>query len=78
MKIETPGSTNLVLPITQKNKTGHSFPLQEVEFKGPYTQRILQFCAWQKGKDRWMCWHRCGVLCAHTKFENCMNVLMFG
>ena len=50
MKIETPGSTNLVLPITQKNKTGHSFPLQEVEFKGPYTQRILQFCAWQKAK----------------------------
>ena len=44
-EIETPGSTNLVLPITQKDKTGHSFPLQDVEFKGPYTQRILQFCA---------------------------------
>ena len=66
MKIETPGSTNLVLPITQKLKQGIVFPLQEVEFKGPYTQGILQFCVWQKAKIDG-CVGRDVVCCVHTQ-----------
>ena len=67
MKIETPASTKLVLPITQKKiKQGIVFPLQEVEFKGQYTQRILQFCAWQNAKING-CVGRDVVCCVHTQ-----------
>ena len=77
MKIETPGCTNLVLPIKQKNKKDQHFVLRELDLHPIHTQMFANL--WMtKGKENGcvdrevVCWVQ------KTKFENWMRVLMVG
>ena len=50
MKIETPGCTNLVLPIKQKNKKDQHFVLRELDLHPIHTQMFANL--WMtKGKE---------------------------
>ena len=66
MKIETPGCTNLVLPIKQKNKKDQHFVLRDLELT---CQTHTEICKSVHGKRqrKWMCGQRGGVLGAENK-----------